>query len=88
MRLLRKILSLFPKNPMLQTSISRTIFATAESRIARKSIVTVTEEAKLAVANAIVQPATIAPASPIFRKTRIQNLKRRLNWNDLFIFFI
>ena len=72
---------------MLQTSISKMIFATAESPIAQKSIATVTVEAKLAVANAIAQTAIIAQVSQILRKTQIHNPKRRLRWNDLFYIF-
>ncbi len=73
---------------MLQTSISRMIFVIVESPTARRSIATATVEEKYAVANAIVQIATTARASQIWRKTQIQNPKRRRSSNDLFIFFI
>ena len=64
------------------------IFATVESPIVPRSIVTVTAEERYAVANATAQIATIAQVSQICRKTQIQNPKKRPSWNDLFIFFI
>jgi hypothetical protein len=73
---------------MPQTSISKKIFATAESQTVPRSTVTVTVEEKSVVANATVRIVTIAQASQISRKTLIHNQKRRPRWNDLFIFFI
>lgn len=79
---------LSPKNQTYPTSISRMIFAIAESLTVPKSIATVIAEERLVVANATVRIATTALVSQILTKTQIPNLKRRQRWNDLFIFFI
>ena len=88
MKSLKKILSRFLKKQRFQISILRMTFAIAENLIVPKSTATVIEEEKYVVANATARIAIIAPVIQICKRILTQNLKRRRNSSDLFIFFI